>query len=67
VLVIVGDRLLPSVDAPPDTAPLAPIIAEGLPDSATNFGGVVAEQNEHRRQLIDTFAARFGDRVPPVR
>ncbi len=45
--------------------------AEGLrelyPDSAQVFTGMAAEENEHRRQLIDIFAERFGAHIPLIR
>lgn len=45
--------------------------AEGLrekyPDSAKVFVAMSAEENEHRRQLIDMFAQRFGTHIPLVR
>lgn len=45
--------------------------AEGLredyPESAKVFLDMAAEENEHRRWLIDLFAQRFGDHIPLVR
>ena len=45
--------------------------AEGLrekfPDSAKVFVDMAAEENEHRRWLIDLFAQRFGAHIPLVR
>lgn len=45
--------------------------AEGLrdkyPDSAKVFVDMAAEENEHRRSLIDIFAQRFGPHIPLVR
>ena len=45
--------------------------AEGLrekyPDSARVFDDMVAEENEHRRWLIDAFVNRFGSHIPLVR
>ena len=45
--------------------------AEGLrdnyPASAKVFDDMAAEENEHRRQLIDLFVAKFGDHIPLVR
>ena len=45
--------------------------AQGLrdeyPDSARVFAGMAAEEDEHRRRLIDTFAGRFGTHIPLVR
>lgn len=37
------------------------------PASARLFDDMAAEENEHRRQLIDTFTARFGSHIPLVR
>lgn len=37
------------------------------PDSAKMFSDMAAEENEHRRRLIDIFTRRFGDHIPPVR
>jgi len=36
------------------------------PDSANMFADMAAEENEHRRQLIDVFAERFGPHIPLV-
>jgi erythrin-vacuolar iron transport family protein len=45
--------------------------AEGLkasfPASAKVFAEMAAEENEHRRQLIETYRARFGEHIPLVR
>jgi rubrerythrin len=45
--------------------------AEGLrdnyPDSAKIFIDMAAEENEHRRRLIDLFVEKFGDHIPLVR
>ena len=45
--------------------------AEGLraqyPDSARVFDDMVAEEDEHRRRLIDAYVAKFGDHIPLVR
>jgi len=45
--------------------------AEGLredyPSSAKIFQRMAAEENEHRRQLIDMFVVKFGDHIPLVR
>ena len=37
------------------------------PDSARVFSDMASEENEHRRRLIDAFAARFGSHIPLVR
>jgi rubrerythrin len=45
--------------------------AEGLqdnyPDTARVFLDMAAEENEHRRLLIDTFVQKFGSHIPPIR
>jgi rubrerythrin len=45
--------------------------AEGLkgsfPASAKVFTEMAAEENEHRRRLIDTYRKRFGEHIPLVR
>src|SRR5271170_4723360 len=45
--------------------------AEGLradyPSSAKMFHEMASEENEHRRQLIDMFVAKFGNHIPLVR
>jgi erythrin-vacuolar iron transport family protein len=45
--------------------------AEGLrdnyPDSAKIFVEMAAEENEHRRQLIDLFVEKFGTHIPLIR
>lgn len=37
------------------------------PDSAAVFDGMAAEEDVHRRHLIDTYKRRFGDFVIPIR
>ena len=37
------------------------------PASATVFDGMAAEENEHRRRLIEAHKARFGDVIPLIR
>jgi rubrerythrin len=37
------------------------------PGSAAVFDGMAAEENEHRRRLLDTYQRRFGDVLVPVR
>lgn len=37
------------------------------PDSAAVFDGMAAEEDEHRRQLLDLHQKRFGDHVPLLR
>ena len=45
--------------------------AQGLraeyPDSARVFSGMAAEEDEHRRRLIDAYVTRFGTHIPLVR
>jgi rubrerythrin len=38
-----------------------------FPDSAKAFDGIAAEEDEHRRRLIDLHVTRFGDAIPPIR
>lgn len=38
-----------------------------FPDSAAVFGGMAAEEDTHRRQLLDMHQKRFGDHVPLLR
>jgi len=42
-------------------------LRENYPASAQVFTGMAAEENEHRRMLIDLFVAKFGDHIPLVR
>ena len=42
-------------------------LREDYPASAKVFLEMAAEENEHRRRLIDTFVAKFGDHIPLVR
>ncbi len=42
-------------------------LREDFPSSARVFTEMAAEENEHRRRLIDLFAAKFGDHIPLVR
>jgi rubrerythrin len=37
------------------------------PASAAVFDGMAAEEDQHRRRLIDTYQARFGDFIVPIR
>jgi erythrin-vacuolar iron transport family protein len=37
------------------------------PSSAAVFDGMAAEENEHRRQLIDLYQRRFGNTIIPIR
>jgi erythrin-vacuolar iron transport family protein len=42
-------------------------LAERYPASAKIFSDMAAEESQHRRRLIDTYRARFGDHIPLVR
>ncbi|MBP0463278.1 rubrerythrin family protein [Roseomonas sp. PWR1] len=42
-------------------------LREAYPASAAVFDAMAAEENEHRRQLIDLYRARFGDLILPIR
>jgi rubrerythrin len=42
-------------------------LRENYPASAQIFSDMAAQENEHRRQLIDLYAARFGNHIPLVR
>ena len=41
-------------------------LREEYPGSAQMFADMAAEENEHRRKLIDVFAERFGSHIPLV-
>ena len=41
-------------------------LSRDYPDSARVFSDMAAEENEHRRQLIDLFVNRFGAHIPLV-
>jgi len=42
-------------------------LRENYPASATVFESMAEEENDHRRQLLDLFQARFGDDIPLIR
>ncbi|MFC0267648.1 iron exporter MbfA [Kushneria aurantia] len=42
-------------------------LRDDFPASAAMFEGMAAEEDEHRRLLIDRYAARFGNLIVPVR
>ena len=42
-------------------------LPENYPTSAEVFNEMAAEENEHRRQLIDLFVSKFGEHIPLVR
>ncbi len=42
-------------------------LIENYPASAKVFSEMAAEENEHRRQLIDLFASKFGEHIPLIR
>ena len=48
-------------------ADFAHAIRANYPDTARLFDDMAAEENEHRRALIDAFTRRFGDHIPLVR
>ncbi|WP_377510573.1 iron exporter MbfA [Octadecabacter sp. R77987] len=45
----------------------AEMLRADFPASATVFDGMAAEEDEHRRKLIDLHAKRFGDVIPLIR
>jgi erythrin-vacuolar iron transport family protein len=42
-------------------------LRENYPSTAKIFSEMAAEENEHRRSLIDLFVSKFGDHIPLVR
>lgn len=42
-------------------------LAETYPGSAALFENMAAEEDQHRRQLLDLYVERFGDRLVPIR
>ncbi len=42
-------------------------LRDRYPASAAVFDGMAAEENEHRRQLIDLYRSRYGDLILPIR
>ena len=42
-------------------------LAETYPGSAALFEGMAAEEDEHRRRLLDLYVERFGPRLVPIR
>lgn len=42
-------------------------LADTYPGSAALFEGMAAEEDEHRRRLLDLYVARFGKRLVPIR
>ncbi|HLV83935.1 MULTISPECIES: iron exporter MbfA [Devosia] len=48
-------------------AEFATRLAAIYPGSAALFEGMAAEENEHRRRLLDLYVARFGDHLVPIR
>jgi rubrerythrin len=48
-------------------ADIADGLFENYPASAKVFTDMAAEENEHRRRLIDLFVAKFGEHIPLVR
>jgi rubrerythrin len=43
------------------------VLAESFPASAEVFSEMAAEENEHRRRLIDLFRQKFGEHIPLIR
>ena len=39
-------------------------LVENYPTSAKVFTEMAAEENEHRRMLIDLFVSKFGEHIP---
>jgi rubrerythrin len=46
---------------------LASRLAASYPGSAAIFTGMAAEEDEHRRRLLDLYIAKFGPRLVPIR
>lgn len=46
---------------------LAMRVAESFPSTAKVFEGMAAEEDEHRRWLIDLYRQKFGEHIPLVR
>lgn len=42
-------------------------LGETYPGSAALFGGMAAEEDEHRRALLDLYVERFGPQLVPIR
>ena len=42
-------------------------LREGYPASAQVLADMAAEENVHRRRLIDLFASKFGEHIPLIR
>ncbi|MCZ4352602.1 rubrerythrin family protein [Roseovarius aestuarii] len=59
-----------AIGAEEEDARLYRIYAEGLrtdfPDSAALLDGMAAEEDTHRRRLIERFKQRFGTVIPPI-
>jgi rubrerythrin len=45
----------------------AHVLAESFPASAEVFSEMAAEENEHRRRLIDLYRQKFGEHIPLMR
>lgn len=45
----------------------AAVLREAYPASAAVFDGMAAEEDEHRRRLLDDYRRRFGEVVVPIR
>jgi rubrerythrin len=42
-------------------------LREHRPDTAHVFSDMAAEENDHRRMLIDLYASKFGSHIPLIR
>lgn len=42
-------------------------VRDNYPASAKVFDGMAAEEDEHRRRLLDMYKSRFGDKLIPIR
>jgi rubrerythrin len=42
-------------------------LRQSYPDSARMFDDMAAEENQHRRALIDLFVSKFGEHIPLIR
>jgi erythrin-vacuolar iron transport family protein len=48
-------------------ADLAENLKGDYPATSDIFGGMVAQEEDHRRRLIETYRARFGEHIPLIR
>ncbi|WP_408906399.1 ferritin family protein [Roseomonas sp. AR75] len=59
--------MAPRRERPLRPCPLRQPAARQYPASAAVFDGMAAEENEHRRRLIDLHRACYGDLILPIR